>query len=43
MGKKLSGNACIFCLYNFCNFFLMLEALLVIALGIWLWTLVKEI
>ena len=39
---SISGNACIFFSYKVFNFLLLLEGLLVIALGIWLWQEIKE-
>jgi len=39
---SVSGNACMFFMYKWFNFLLMIEGLLVVALGIWLWVEIKE-
>ncbi|KAL4481624.1 hypothetical protein ABPG74_007713 [Tetrahymena malaccensis] len=41
--EKKAGNSCLYCLYNVFNFLFMLQSLLVIAMGAWLWYEVKKI
>ncbi|KAL4512776.1 hypothetical protein ABPG72_017461 [Tetrahymena utriculariae] len=41
--EKKSGNSCLYCLYNLFNVLFMLQSLLVIAMGAWLWYEVKKI
>ena len=39
----IAGNQCIFCMFKLFNILLVVEGLLVIGMGVWLWVTVKQI